>query len=150
MFVCRVDGSSSLVNFLGLIDGSRLCVGFAGRVYESRLPVRITNCFVWLELVFQFYDSSLWVNFHGEFRFRVYRSIIRIEFTKCVYNTCFIGQICWLSIQSEFVSENLRVEFTCHNYGLYILGPNFWTHFTAPVFRSGLWSILWEYCTRQD
>jgi len=62
-FVCRVDRSSSLVNFLGLIDGSRLCVGFTGRVCESRLPVRVTNCFVWLELDFQFYDSSLWVRF---------------------------------------------------------------------------------------
>jgi len=40
-FVCRVDRSSSVVNFLGLIDSSRLCVGFTGRVYESRLPVRI-------------------------------------------------------------------------------------------------------------
>ena len=62
-FVCRVDGSSSLVNFFGLIDGSRLCLAFTGRVYKSRLLVRITNCFVWLELVFQFYDCSLWVRF---------------------------------------------------------------------------------------
>jgi len=55
-------------------------------------------------------------DFHGEFRFRVYRSSIRIEFTNCVYNTCFIGQICWLSIQTEFVSEiyvsSLRVIIT--------------------------------------
>jgi len=29
-FICRVDGSSSLVGFLGLVDGSRLCVGFIG------------------------------------------------------------------------------------------------------------------------
>ena len=43
MFVCRVDGSSSLVNFLGLIDGSRLCVGFqfefTSQYYRSVLRI---------------------------------------------------------------------------------------------------------------
>jgi len=40
---------------VGLVDGSRLCVVFTGRVYKSRLPVGITNRFVRLELVRQFY-----------------------------------------------------------------------------------------------
>jgi len=38
-------------------------VGFTGRVFESRLPLDITNHFIRLELVRQFYASCLWVRF---------------------------------------------------------------------------------------